>query len=38
MDKLKVECHLNYQGGATPQTYRNSTEFLIDKLTREGKR
>lgn len=33
MDQLGMECYLNYQGGDTPAAYRNSTEFLIDKLT-----
>lgn len=36
MDKLGVECHLNYQGGPQPETYRTSLEFLIDKLSHGG--
>jgi acetyl esterase/lipase len=32
MDKLGVECHLQYQGGPRDPNYRNVVEFLVAKL------
>jgi acetyl esterase/lipase len=34
MDRLKVECHLRYQGGPADLQYPGPIEFLIDKLNK----
>jgi acetyl esterase/lipase len=33
MDKLGVECHVNYRGATSQPKYRNVVEFLVAKLT-----
>ncbi|MHC4405211.1 MAG: alpha/beta hydrolase fold domain-containing protein, partial [Planctomycetota bacterium] len=32
MDRLGLECHVQYKGGPTVAAYRSSTEFMISKL------
>ena len=34
MDRLHVECHLQYQGGPADSQYKGPVEFVIDKLNK----